>query len=45
MEPFGRIPSAGYSDETLTDVTGYGNTRDSAIWTGTYRAAEALRRQ
>jgi hypothetical protein len=43
MEPAGGIMSAHYSDTSLTGVVEYGNTRDSAIWTGTYLAAEALR--
>jgi len=43
MEPAGGVMSAFYADNTLSTVTQYGNTRDSAIWTGTYLAAESLR--
>lgn len=43
MEPAGGVMSAFYADAGLTNVIQYGNTRDSAIWTGTYLAAEALR--
>jgi len=43
MEPEGGVMSAFYSDTSLTDVFAYGNTRDSAIWTGTYLAGESLR--
>ena len=43
MEPEGGIMSAHYADTTLQQVVAYGNTRDSAIWTGTYLGAESLR--
>lgn len=43
MLPAGGVMAAQFSDETLRTVLAYGGRRDSAIWTGTYLASEALR--
>ncbi len=41
---YGGVGNASYSDPpTYSNVTGLGGLGDSAIWTGTYLAAEALR--
>jgi hypothetical protein len=43
MLPAGGVMSAQFSDAALNDIYIYGGRRDSAIWTGTYLASEALR--
>lgn len=43
MLPQGGVFSANFTNAQRTQIAGYSNTRDSAIWTGTYLAAESLR--
>jgi len=43
--PAGVVFNAWFTDQTLSKLGGYGHTRDGAIWTGSYLAAEALRLQ
>ncbi|MBK1719766.1 hypothetical protein CKO27_19345 [Thiocystis violacea] len=43
MMPAGGVMATQFTDETLSEVLAYSGRRDSAIWTGTYLAAEALR--
>ena len=43
LMPAGGIMRAWFTDDTFTQVVGYGGTRDSPIWTGTHMAAESLR--
>ncbi len=45
MLPAGGVMSAQFTTPALDTVAGYGGRRDSAIWTGAYLAAEALRKQ
>ncbi|EXJ15996.1 hypothetical protein [Imhoffiella purpurea] len=42
MMPAGGVTSTLFADPALDRVREYGGRRDSAIWTGTYLAAEAL---
>ncbi len=41
--PFGGVSDAEFKTEKLKEVDKYTRTIDSALWTGTYLAAEALR--
>jgi hypothetical protein len=42
--PYGGVGNAIYADApTYSDIAGYAGHGDSAVWTGTYLAAEALR--
>ena len=41
--PGGTLSSVEYTDTTYTTPSAYSGTGDSAIWTGTYLAGEALR--
>ena len=43
LMPAGGVMRAWFTDDTFTQVVGYGGTRDSPIWTGTYMGAESLR--
>jgi hypothetical protein len=43
MMPAGGVMSAIFADASYQDVWSYGGVRDSAIWTGSYLASEALR--
>ncbi|NEX23213.1 hypothetical protein G3480_23430 [Thiorhodococcus mannitoliphagus] len=43
MMPAGGVMATQFTDDTLSEVLAYSSRRDSAIWTGTYLASEALR--
>ena len=43
MMPEGGIFRGLFTDATFSEAAAYGGSRDSAIWTGTYLAAEAMR--
>lgn len=43
MMPAGGVMATQFTDATLSEVLAYSSRRDSAIWTGTYLAAESLR--
>ena len=43
LMPAGGVMSAAFTDNSFERIAGYGGRRDSAIWTGAYLAAEALR--
>lgn len=43
MMPAGGVMGTQFTDDTLSEVLAYSGRRDSAIWTGTYLAAESLR--
>lgn len=45
LMPAGGVMSGQFTDDTYVQVKSYGGERDSAIWTGAYLAAQALRLQ
>ena len=42
-EPYGGVVNVLFADSSLEKVEGYDDLQDSAIWTGTYLAAESFR--
>ncbi|HSS77855.1 MAG TPA: hypothetical protein VLV54_14065 [Thermoanaerobaculia bacterium] len=42
-EPYGGVANVIFADASYQNVIGYDDLQDSAIWTGTYLAAEAFR--